>query len=178
MRLIYILPLVAALALGACGRDDKPKSEDEVKDAMANMVKPKPGLYRSTAKLVSFEVPGMPAAQAERLKEVFSQQAGREVCLSKAEADKGYEEMTKKLAAEGKCQYDRFDARGGTIDAKMSCETGKDMKATIELKGTMSEEGSQLHMKVEQAAPNLPNGGSVKMEADVASQRIGDCPVG
>lgn len=178
MRSIIILPLVAALALTACGRDDKPKSEEEVKDAMANMVKPKPGLYRSTAKLISFEVPGMPPAQADRLKEVFSQQTGREVCLTKAEAEKGYEEMTKKLAAEGKCQYDRFDARGGTLDAQLSCETGKDMKATIGLKGTISEEGSEMRMTVEQKAPNLPNGGAVKMEAEVSSQRIGDCPSG
>lgn len=175
MRSIFILPLVAALAISACGRDDKPKSEEEVKDAMANMVKPKPGMYRSTAKLVSFEVPGMPPAQAERLKQVFSQEQGRDVCLSKAEADKGYEEMTKKLAAQGKCRYDRFDARGGTLDAKLSCETGKDMHATIELKGTISEEGSRMRMQVEQAAPNLPGGGKVKMVAEVASQRTGDC---
>lgn len=177
MRSIIVLPLVAALALTACGRDDKPKSEEEVKDAMANMVKPKPGLYRSTAKLVSFDVPGMPPAQSERLKEVFSQQQGRDFCLTKAEADKGYEEMTKKLA-EGNCKYDRFDARGGTLDAKLSCQTGKDMTATIEMKGTIGEEGSQMHMKVNQAAPQLPNGGAVKMEAEVASQRIGDCPSG
>src|SRR5262245_278934 len=122
MRSTIVLPLVAALALtgalAGCGRDDKPKSEEEVKDAMANMAKPKPGLYRSTAKLVSFEVPGMPPQQADRMKEMFSQSQGRNFCLTKAEADKGYEEMTKKLA-EGKCTYDRFDARGNTIDAKL-----------------------------------------------------------
>lgn len=173
MRSIIVLPLMAALALAACGRDDKPKSEEEVQDAMANMVKPRPGLYRSTAKIVSFEVPGMPAAQAERLKEVFSQQ-GRDFCLTKAEADKGYREMTRKLA-EGNCAYDRFDARSGKLDAKLTCQTGKDMKATIEMKGTISAEGSQMRMNVVQAAPNDT---SVKMEVDIASQRTGDCPGG
>jgi hypothetical protein len=176
MRSILALP-VAALLLTACDSgSDEPKSVQQVKDEMADMAKPRPGLYRSTSKVVSFEVPGMPPAQAERMKQMFSTtQRGNEFCLTPEEAEKGFEEMTKKLA-EGNCSYDRFNADGGKLDAKLTCETGQKMKATIEMKGTMGAEGSQMTMSVVQSPPGAPGGASVKMVAEVASQRVGDCP--
>lgn len=176
LRSISIKPLCAALvvtvALAGCDMADKPKSEDEVRDELSRMVKPQAGLYRSTSKLVSFDVPGMPPAQAERLKQMFSTQQAREFCLTKAQAEKGYEEMTKQLA-QGNCKADRFTADGNTLDAKLTCETGKEMKATIEMNGTISEQGSQMKMTVNQ---NAPGGRSINMVAEVASQRVGDCP--
>ncbi len=173
MRLIIALPLLAALSLSACNKNEKSKGADEVKDEMSRMVKPRPGLYRSTSRLVSFDVPGLPPAEAARLKQAFSTaEQGRNFCLTKEEAGKGQEQMLKKLA-EGNCAYDRFDASGSRLDAKLTCQTGKDMKATIEMKGTISAEGSQMRMSVDQVAPG---GKSVKMVAEVASQRVGDCP--
>lgn len=168
----WAAPLVAALALTGC--KDEPKTADQVKQEMAAMPKPKPGLYRSTSKLISLEMPGMPQAQQDQLKQVFSQAQGRDFCLTKAEADKGYEEMTKKLA-EGKCSYDKFEANGSNLDAKMSCETGKDMKATVAMKGDISAEGSKMTMTIEQSAPQLA-GKTMKITAEVASVRTGDCP--
>jgi major membrane immunogen (membrane-anchored lipoprotein) len=176
MRSIVALPLAAAVLLTACDSGDEPKSVEEVKQEMAGMVKPRPGLYRSTSKVVSFEVPGMPAAQAERMKQMFSTtEKGTEFCLTPQEADKGFEEMTKKLA-EGNCTYDRFETEGDRLDAKLTCETGEKMKATIEMKGTMGAEGSQMTMSVNQTPPGVPKGGAVKMVAEVASRRVGDCP--
>jgi hypothetical protein len=173
MRSITLLPLAAALALCACNRAEKPKSEDEVKEQIARMAKPAPGQYHSTATLVSFEVPGMPPAQAERLKAMFSTAQGRDFCLTKAEADKGFGESTRKLA-QGNCSYDRFSAEGGALDAKLTCQTGQGMTATIEMKGTVGETGSNMTMSVNQSAPGMPAGG-VRMVAEVSSQRTGDC---
>lgn len=177
MRSIFALPLAAAVLLAACDSgSDEPKSVQQVKAEMADMTKPRPGLYRSTSKIVSFEVPGMPAAQAEKMKQMFSTtQQGNEFCLTQQEADKGFEEMTKKLA-EGNCTYDRFNADGGKLDAKLTCVTGEKMKASIEMKGTMGAEGSQMTMSVNQSPPGMPAGGAVKMVAEVASKRVGDCP--
>lgn len=170
--IVFVAPLIAVLALAAC--KDQPKTADQVKQEMAQMPKPKPGLYRSTSKIVSFEMPGMPPEQQKQLQQVFSQQQGRDFCLTKAEADKGYEEMTKKLA-EGNCKYDKFEASGGALDAKMTCATGQNMTATIAMKGTMTPESSQMTMTIEQSGAQLP-GKSMKMVADVASTRTGDCP--
>jgi len=169
---IAAAPLLAALAFAGC--KDEPKTADEVKERMAQMPKPKPGLYRSTSKIVSFEMPGMPPEQQEQLKQVFSQSQGRDFCLTKADADKGYEEMTKKLA-EGNCSYDKFEANGGSLDARLSCTTGENMKAVIGMKGTMNPEGSQMTMTIEQSSPQLA-GKTMKMVADVSSVRTGDCP--
>ncbi len=173
MRAIFGMPLAAALLVCGCNNAGKPKSEDEVKDTIAQMDKPRPGQYRSTAKLISFEVPGMPPAQAERLKDMFSASQGRDFCLTQADADKGFGEMTKRLA-QGNCNYDRFSADGGTLDAHLTCQTGKGMSAVIAMKGTINSEGSHMTMQVDQKSSALPGGG-MKMVADVASVRTGDC---
>lgn len=174
MRTIIILPL-AALALAGCKSEPAgPKSEDQVKAEVAQMVKPRPGLYSSSVKMINFAVPGMPPAQAERLKGMFSQTAqARQFCLTPAESEKGYREMTKKLA-QGNCTYDRFEARGGTLDAKLTCQAAKGMTAVIEMRGTMTPEGSQMHMKMDQSMAAMPGKG-VKMEMEVSSTRVGDC---
>lgn len=175
MRSIFVLPLAAAAFLTACDSADEPKSPEQVQQEMAGLDRPAPGLYRTTSKVVDFQVPGMDPAQAERMRGMFSTAGeGREYCLTKEEADKGWEEATKKLA-EGNCKYDRFEASGGTLDARLSCETGQDMRSTIEMKGTITSDGSQMTMSVDQSAAELPGGG-IKMIAEVASQRIGDCP--
>lgn len=176
MRSIIVLPLAAAAAfLSACDSGDAPKSQEEVSREAANLERPTPGLYRSTSRIVSFEVPGIPPAQAEKMKAMFStSDGGREFCLTKAEAEKGFEEMTRKLA-EGNCTYNRFKVSGGNLDARLTCETGKDMRSLIEMKGTMSGEGSRMTMAVDQSTPGVP-GGNIKMVAEVTSQRIGDCP--
>jgi hypothetical protein len=172
------LALTAILALTACNKAPSgPKTAEQVKQEVTEMVKPIPGQYHSTSKIVRFEVPGMPAAQAERMKGMFAATQGRDFCLTAAEADKGYESMTSKLA-QGNCKYDRFDASGGTIDAKLTCQTGKGMTGTFEMKGAMTTESSQMTVKVEQSAPGMPGGGlggGVKMEMEVTSQRTGDC---
>ena len=178
MRLVLAVPLLAGLVLAGCNAGDEPRSQQEAEEVARQMVKPRPGLYRSTSKLVSFEVPGMPPAQAEQMRQMFSTTAqGREYCLTPEEANQGMEGALKKLA-EGQCSYDRFNADGEALDAKLTCKTGQDMTATIVMKGTMSAEGSQMKMEVEQSAPGAPGGKGVKMAAEIASERIGDCPRG
>ena len=177
MRLAAALPLIAGLALAACQADDKPKTEDQVRGEAAKLAKPVPGQYRSTSKLISFEVPGMSTEQSERIKQMFaSNMQGRTYCLTEAEADKGFEEAMKKLP-QGKCSYDRFSVSGNYLEAQLSCETGKDMKGVIGLKGTVSETGSQITMSVEQGAPGM-EGNKLKVVAEVASERTGDCAGG
>lgn len=178
MRSIFILPLAAAAFLTACDSSSEPKSPEDVKQEMARMDRPTPGLYRTTSRVVDFQVPGMSPAEAEKMKAMFTttSQSG-EYCLTKEDAEKGWEEATRKLA-EGNCKYDRFEASGGTLDAKLSCETGQGMTAIVEMKGTMTSEGSQMTMSVNQSAPAMTDGGNIKMVSEVASQRIGDCPGG
>jgi hypothetical protein len=179
MRSIVLLPLAATVILSACNSADKPKSPEEVKREMAAVERPQPGLYRTTSKIVSFEVPGMAPAEAERMKAMFSTTSqGREYCLTKEEAAKGWEGATKKLA-EGNCKYDRFEAGSGALDAKLTCETGQGMKSTIAMNGVMTSTGSNMTMSIAQAAPQMPaSKGGITMVAEVKSERVGDCPAG
>ena len=165
----------AALALGGCDSSG-PKSEEQVKAEVAEMVKPRPGQYQTTVKVLNFEIPGVPKEQAEQFKAMFSgagQASG--FCLTKAESEAGYKDFTKKLA-QGDCTYDRFEASGGTLDAKLTCKTGKDMTAVIEMTGKMTAESSDMHMKMEQTgAGPLAAKGAVKMDMEMSSKRVGDC---
>lgn len=177
-RLLTLSLAASVLALAGCKQEpDKPKTGEEVVAEAAKMTKPQPGLYKSTIKLDKLEIPGVPAKDVEQLKGLMTGSAqGREFCLTKAESEKGFEDFGKKLA-QGQCTYDRFEASTGSLDAKLSCKTGQDMNSTIELKGTMSETSSQMTMKMHNSAPGMP-GREMTMEAQVTSERIGDCPGG
>lgn len=177
MRLASVAPLAALAVLTACGSNedssDAPKTLDEVKAETAKLVKPDPGRYRSTVKLTKFEVPGMPAAQAEKMKAMFASSGqSSEFCMTKAQTDKGFEEMAKAMA-QGNCTYDRYTADGGTLDAKMTCQTGQGMTSVVEMAGTVAPTQMQMTMKMNNTMPGLPV--SMTIEADVQSQRIGDC---
>lgn len=175
MRSQFAVPLFAALLLAGCGSADEPKTPQQAQSEAAKIEKPRPGLYRSTSKLVSFDIPGMPPAQAEKLKQMFSSTAqAQEYCLTPQEAEGGMEAAAKKMA-EGDCKYERFAATGNSLDAKMTCQTGQGMIATIEMKGTMDSEASQMNMTINQSMPGQ-QGGAVRMVAEVSSQRIGECP--
>ena len=174
-RLTIALPLLAAIALAGCNKDpDGPKTAEQVKKEASQLVKPQPGQYRTTMKVTNFAIPGMPAEQAAQMKGMFSASGkSSEFCLSPAEADKGFEEFSKRMA-QGKCSFDQFNATAGSLDARMTCQTGKGMTGKYEMHGTFSTTGSQMAMKVNQTAAGTPGGG-MRMEAEVTNERIGDC---
>lgn len=175
MRAIIIVPVALALSLAACKKAEAPKTEAQVSEAAAQIAKPQAGQYRMTSKLVTFEVPGMPAAQQERFRQMFATAAqGSEYCLTPEQAEMGFQEAMKKLP-QGKCTYDKFNVDGSKLDAQLSCETGKGMKAQIGMNGRVTTTGSNMEMTVNQAAPaGVPTGG-IKMVMQVETTRIGDC---
>ncbi|MFC0588201.1 DUF3617 domain-containing protein [Novosphingobium aquiterrae] len=176
MRAIIFLPLLGlGLTLGACGKSsDTPKTAEEVKAEVAKLDRPEPGKYRTTMKIIDVTIPGMPADRAAQMKNMFGTTGkSTEFCLTKADADKGFEELNKR-AAQGDCSYDNFNASGGRIDAKMTCKTGRGMTMTYEMHGTFSSTGSKMSMKSDASMPGMPMKG-MHIEAEVNNERIGDC---
>lgn len=166
---------VAILALGACNKEPSgPKSGEQVAAEAAKIDTPQPGKYRTAMKITNVSIPGLPAGQAERMKGMFGA-AGHtvEFCLTPEEAGKGFENFSKR-AAEGNCTYESFNAGGGTLDARMTCQTGKGMTSKSELHGSYSPTGSKLTMKTDSQMPGMP-GGAMHIEAEVVNERIGDC---
>lgn len=176
MRLLLaVLPLALGFGLAACNqKSETPKTSEQVKAEVAKAERPQPGQYRTTIKVTDFSIPGMPAERAAQMKGMFGDTGKTiEYCLTKADADKGFEEVNKR-AAQGDCTYDRFSASGGKIDAKMTCKTAQGMTMAYEMQGTFSSTASQMSMKSDTSMPGMPGRG-MHMEAEVTNQRIGDC---
>lgn len=167
--------LVLGLALAACNKSsDTPETAEEVKAEVAKLDRPEPGKYRTTMKIIDVSIPGMDPARAAQMKNMFGATGKTtEFCLSKADADKGFEELNKR-AAQGDCTYDNFNAGGGRIDARMTCRTGRGMTMAYEMHGTFSSTGSQMSMKSDAAMAGMPGKG-MHIEAEVKNERIGDC---
>ena len=66
-----IIVVGGAVALSACGEADQPKSPEEVMAAAESLVKPRPGLYRSSSEIIDFEIPGIPPEQAARMRDML-----------------------------------------------------------------------------------------------------------
>jgi hypothetical protein len=179
MRPIIALPLLAGLALAACGSEksaDTPLSMEDVKQEAAKVHGPKPGQYRSSVKVLEFDIPGLPPQAADQMKQMMSGQKSQahEYCLTEADTKGGYEEMVKK-GQQGNCTFDRFDATASTIDAAMTCKLEQGMVSNVTMKGTTRDDGMAMDMDMVQNDANIP-GGKMRMKLQMTSQRIGDCP--
>ena len=179
MRPILLLTAAAAVfALSACDKADKgPKSMEQAKQEAAQMERPDPGQYKQTTKITKFEVPGAPPEMVAQIRTMMEGQGGNlTYCLSKADTEKGFEEMFRK-GSQGDCKYERFDASANTIDAIMVCNAGAGGSARMTMNGTVSATGSQVKVNVEQKNDKSPMGNAnITMELD--TKRIGECPAG
>jgi hypothetical protein len=174
MRRIALVVATIAL-LAACGQEPAKQTPDQAAaSAAATAEQPEPGQYRVTMTVKAISFPGMTGAMAEKSKAMFGGTGQvSDFCLTPEEAKKGREEFYKRTA-EGNCKYERFSAAGGKIDAVMVCQTGQGMTARSEFTGSFSTTRSDLTFKTQSDVPGAPGGG-MTMEAQIVSERIGDC---
>jgi hypothetical protein len=175
-----LLPLAALtlLALAGCSKqtpEDKAAaavaSGDPAKAAAEMAFQFQPGQYRTTIAVHKVAVPGMPAMMAEQMKHAMSKSLSSEHCISPEQAAKGVEAM-KQHMGQGKCQFESFNARGGTVDSVFTCQTGADMALRSTSHGTYTRTGSEVAVKAEMKGPG---GNAVQIEQTVTTARIGDC---
>ena len=178
MRRLIALPL--ALLAAGCG--DDPMSSEEVLAQARTLDSPRPGLYRTEAKLVSFEVPGLPPAQADRFRQQmagFSSQP-QERCVSQQEAERGFEGLLRTIG-EGvnglQCGFERFETDPPELDAVLSCQGAGAVEAEIAFEGTAEVEEMDLEMAMQAQSPVIP-GRRMMMQFAVGAERIGECPAG
>lgn len=179
MTRYWLIPL-GALALASCGSEPaSPPSADEVVKAAENLVKPTPGLYRSTANITQFEIPGLPPEQAAQMKEMIGSSARQtnESCMTAERAEEGFKNMAKQLG-EGTqgvtCEFAKFSADGSDLDAELACSGPGGVKVAMEMDGEIQPTSSVIKMKMTQKSAAIP-GGEVRMAMEVKSERIGDC---
>lgn len=172
-----LFPLV--LVTG-CGSD--PMSTDDVLGKAGNLQSPRAGLYRTRTELVSFEVPGLPPAEADLFRTWMAGLTAnpQESCVTEEQADQGFDDLLKSIG-EGvnglTCGFERFETDPPELDALLACEGGAAMSAEIALSGTADAESMSLTMKMETNSPVIP-GQFMQMEFAVSAERTGDCPAG
>lgn len=181
MRLPLVIALAAAttMMLGSCGKSAPDAAAtgaatsngDPVKAAAELAFQFQPGQYRTTIAIGKVEIPGVPAALAEQMKTAMSKAISREHCISPEQATKGVEAM-KQHMGQGKCQFESFSARGGTVDSVFTCQNGADMALRSTSHGTYTATGSQVAAKAEM---NGTGGKVVRIEQTMTTERIGAC---
>ena len=180
MRSTIFMP-IAVLALAACGSETpEEKSTGEVIAEVRKMAGPLPGQYETKTVLREFSVPGLPEQQAEMMKQQFAAGTDRTetFCLTKEQADKGYEEMVRSMGQmeEGvSCSFSKFDASGSKLDAALNCTGPGGTTMTMGMNGTVEPEQSDMTMTMNSSSSSMP-GMEMKMVMDSQSRRIGECP--
>lgn len=173
MRLIIMAASV--IALNACGGNevdadgDGAISENELKAAADEMVRPEPGRYRTTVSLVDIEMPGAPPQAREAMKSAMQTQTS-ESCLTQEDADRGFEQMTQNMQ-NANCKYEKFEMDGSNIDARAVCDADAgtmDMTMT----GTAGRTSSDMTMTMK---GNMTGMGEGRMTMRIQNERIGDC---
>lgn len=179
MRWHLLIP-ISAIALAGCGSEPSgPKTAEEVAEAADSMVKPTPGLYRSTANITEFEIPGLPAEQAAQMKEMMGSSASQssESCLTPEQAEEGFKSVARELG-EGQegvtCEFSKFEASGSELESTLACTGPGGVNVNMDMDGTIEPTRSAITMRMSQKNPQLP-GGEMRMAMEVKSERIGDC---
>lgn len=181
MKFNYLLVPASALALAACGSEPEgPRTAEEIAEAVDSMVRPTPGLYRSTASITEFEIPGMPPEQAAQMKEMMGSAGSQssEFCMTKEQAEEGFKSVARELG-EGqqgvKCEFSKFEASGSNLESSLACTGPGGVNVNMDMDGTIEPTKSNITMRMNQKSPQIP-GGEVRMAMEVKSERIGDCP--
>ncbi|MFT4053540.1 MAG: DUF3617 domain-containing protein [Novosphingobium sp.] len=180
MKGSIMIAVAGALALAGCGsKDDEgaggaAKSVEEVKQEAAKLDTPQPGQYRQTVEITRLEMPGMPKAAADQMKTMIAAKQDSTICLTRADAEKGYRDMFRGVGKGNECAYSKFDVDGGRLDARMDCQSADAGKSTMLLKGTVRRDGSDVTVDMDTTGGPEPTG-SMKMTMHLTTTRLGDC---
>ena len=178
MRMPVILPLIAVLGLGACNQAAEPgaaSGDGEAKAAAAAAeVHFQPGLYQSKIDIKQLDVPGMPPPVIAMMKSKMLEKP-LTYCLTPEDAAKGTETM-KQHMGKGDCKFDSFNAAGGKLDSRISCQLGGKGTMQIEAHGTYTDTGSVTASTMDMV-PAAASGGAGKMHIEqvTTTTRVGDC---
>lgn len=160
--------------MSACG-EQGPSDEDVLREA-GKLVKPLPGLYRSTTSLTAFDLTGADPRTEDMMRDRFAQimPQRREFCLTSEAAARGFEDMIRQ-SQQGDCAIHRFVANKSRLSAQMSCRLGPKLSSTVAVEGTGTPERSHVDLEIVQTGPSVA-GGSETIGLSVDNERVGDCP--
>ena len=170
-----LIPVAGLLALAGCG-PSAPRDKDVLAQG-AKLVKPLPGLYRSSTRLTAFELPGADPETADTMRDKFSRILPQtsDFCLTPQAAAHGFEDMLRHTQ-QGDCTFERFDADASRLSARMHCRSGQ-VASEVTVEGTGARDRSHVSIEIAQLGSKIP-GGSETISLEVDNRRVGDCPSG
>jgi len=174
MRQTYAILVLSTLALAACGKagsDGASQSANPAKAVAEMAFQFQPGQYRTAVTIDKIEIPGMPPAALQQMKGMMGKATNVEYCISPEQAAKGMDVM-KEHMAKGNCQFEKFEASGGTVDTVMVCQGGQGGSIRTTSHGSYTPTGSVIKGTGDLAGPG---GRTMHIEETVKMERIGDC---
>lgn len=176
MRKTIAFIALSTFALSACGKSGTDneaggKPAEASKSATEVAFQFQPGQYRTSIIIDKFDIPGVPAAAQEQMKRAMAKPMSLEYCMSPEKAGMGVEAMKENMA-KGKCQFEKFEAKGGTVETVMVCDNGAAGTLRSTSSGTYTPTGSLIKATGEMAGPG---GQKMHIEQTIKMERIGDC---
>jgi len=180
-----VLVLACLLPLAACNKgpqvDEKNATPAEVaqkvRESAGDQAFVKPGLWESKVTIEKFDVPGMPAEMAQRMKTMMAenQEHGFQSCLTAEEVKRPKEDFF--AGKDNECRYEHFTMGDGKIDAAMQCGRKGSSTQVMQMAGTYSPESYQMQTSMRMEGGKSPEG-AISMTMRVEAQRVGECKPG
>ncbi|UIP07880.1 DUF3617 domain-containing protein [Erythrobacter sp. SDW2] len=165
-----IVSVLAACSSEADSNSDGKITAEEARAEMADAsIKPLPGQYKMTMTFKSAKIPGAPASMIDMMGKSMSQTM--EYCLTKEEADKGFQDALSK-GQDDNCTIERMDMDGGQVDMAMKCNDPASGPMDIAFTGEVTPTSSDLSMKMK---GKLGNQFDADIEMTMQQERLGDC---
>lgn len=182
MRLIHTLPLLAGVALAACGGgdtvDDPANNPEAVADAMSGLPNPEAGEYSITGELVEFEVPGMAQDEVDMARSFMSAifAEPQTQCITAEQAEEGYRGFISEMGQDNdSCEMDSFETGSNTFSARMNCGDEQGNTGTMTYEGEVSGSSMDMTMTVD---GNDPAMGDMRFVVRMQAERTGECTAG
>ena len=179
MRTTFLLPALGALALASCGGgteadadgDGEVTAEEaqELVERSGDKIKPLPGKYRASMKVVRTDIPGAPPEMAKMMSSAMEQTM--EHCVTPEMAAQGFGEAMKDSQNEN-CTIGRFSIEGNDMDMAMTCQEPGAGTVEITMTGTVAPTESDMTMVTKGTFGEMGPG---EFEMNMTQKRIGDC---
>ncbi|MXO59420.1 DUF3617 family protein [Altererythrobacter salegens] len=175
-----MLSMTTALVLGlaACSSGEDADEAVEVGPA-AGQADAAPaiqaGQYEARTTLLEFEVAGLPEEKVKTLRSAFADELEKPTafCLTAEQAQKGREEILKKMA-ESDCTITTLDMTEAGMTGEMNCKGQGGLSGTVKIAGTSAGGTSSMTLETIQSIPNLPGEGA-RMKWRTDARRVGEC---
>jgi hypothetical protein len=179
MRIIALI--ACAVPLAACNSSPKVNERNasvaevaqKVREAGVDQSLVRPGRWESKVTVEQFDIPGMPAEMAQRMKSMMAekQEHGFVSCLTPEDVKRPKEDF---FAGKNKeCRYDHFTMGGGKIDALMRCDGKSGSAPVMQMAGTYSPDSYQMQTSMKMAGGAGVEGMSMQLRID--AHRVGEC---